>query len=54
MNNNIILKTQNLKAFYILDVHGNQKVVQAVNDVSLEIKENEVYGIAGESGCAIE
>ena len=25
--------------------------MQAVNDVDLEIRENEVYGIAGESGC---
>ena len=49
--NNIILKAENLKAFYILDVHGTQKVVQAVNEVNLEIHENEVYGIAGESGC---
>jgi peptide/nickel transport system ATP-binding protein len=49
--NNTILKAENLKAFYILDVHGTQKVVQAVNDVNLEIRENEVYGIAGESGC---
>jgi len=49
--NNLILKAENLKAYYILDVHGTQKVVQAVNDVNLEIRENEVYGIAGESGC---
>jgi peptide/nickel transport system ATP-binding protein len=49
--NNTILKAENLKAFYILDVHGTQKVVRAVDDVNLEIRENEVYGIAGESGC---
>lgn len=49
--NKTILNAKNLKAFYILDLHGTQKVVQAVNDVSLEIRENEVYGIAGESGC---
>lgn len=49
--NQTILKAEELKAFYILDVHGTQKVVQAVNDVDLEILENEVYGIAGESGC---
>jgi peptide/nickel transport system ATP-binding protein len=49
--NNTILKAENLKAFYVLDVHGTPKVVQAVNDVNLEIRENEVYGIAGESGC---
>lgn len=47
----IILATEELKAFYVLDVLGTQKVVQAVNEVDLEIYENEVYGIAGESGC---
>ncbi len=46
-----ILRTENLKAYYLLDMRGGQKVVKAVNDVNLEIKENEVYGIAGESGC---
>jgi peptide/nickel transport system ATP-binding protein len=46
-----ILRTEGLKAFYVLDVHGTQKVVKAVNEVDLEIRENEVYGIAGESGC---
>jgi peptide/nickel transport system ATP-binding protein len=48
---NYILSTEALHTYYILDVHGTQKVVQAVNDVDLEIKKNEVYGIAGESGC---
>ena len=46
-----ILKAENLKSFYILDLHGTQKVVKAVNEVNLRIRENEVYGIAGESGC---
>lgn len=46
-----ILKTEQLKAFYILDVQGTQKIVKAVNEVDLEIKEDEIYGIAGESGC---
>jgi ABC-type glutathione transport system ATPase component len=49
--NEIILRTESLKAFYILDVYGTQKIVKAVNDVTLDIRENEVYGIAGESGC---
>jgi peptide/nickel transport system ATP-binding protein len=49
--NNTILRAENLKSYYILDLHGTPKVVQAVNDVNLEIRENEVYGIAGESGC---
>jgi peptide/nickel transport system ATP-binding protein len=46
-----VLRTEGLKAFYVLDVFGTQKVVKAVNEVDLEIWENEVYGIAGESGC---
>jgi len=46
-----ILRTERLKAFYVLDMHGTQKVAKAVNEVDLEIYENEVYGIAGESGC---
>jgi peptide/nickel transport system ATP-binding protein len=49
--NQTILRTEGLKAFYVLDVLGTQKVVKAVNEVDLEIRENEVYGIAGESGC---
>ncbi len=47
----IILKTENLKAFYILKYLGEEKVIKAVNGVNLEIPENEIYGIAGESGC---
>ena len=46
-----ILRTEQLKAFYLLELHGTQKIVKAVNDVDLTIYENEIYGIAGESGC---
>jgi peptide/nickel transport system ATP-binding protein len=46
-----ILRTEKLKAFYVLDMLGKQKVAKAVNEIDLEIRENEVYGIAGESGC---
>lgn len=45
------LRTDQLKAFYILEMHGTQKIVKAVNDVDMTIYENEIYGIAGESGC---
>ncbi len=46
-----IIRTDKLQAYYILDMQGTQKIVKAVNDVSLTIYENEIYGIAGESGC---
>jgi peptide/nickel transport system ATP-binding protein len=46
-----ILRTEHLKAFYMLEVQDSQKIVQAVNDVNIQIYENEIYGIAGESGC---
>ena len=46
-----VVKAEQLKSSYILDMFGVRKVVQAVNQVDLEIQENEVYGIAGESGC---
>jgi peptide/nickel transport system ATP-binding protein len=47
----VILRTEQLKAFYVLEMHGTQKIVKAVNNVDLTIYENEIYGIAGESGC---
>ena len=46
-----ILRTEHLKAFYMLEMQGTQKIVKAVNDVDMQIYENEIYGIAGESGC---
>ncbi len=46
-----ILRTDHLKAFYILEMQGTQRTVEAVNDVNMKIYEDEIYGIAGESGC---
>ena len=37
----IILTAQQLKTFYILDVHGTKRIIKAVNEVELEIRENE-------------
>ena len=46
-----ILRTEKLKAFYQLDVQGIPTTVRAVDNVQIAVEENEVYGIAGESGC---
>ena len=44
-----VLTVEGLKAYYILDHFGVTREVQAVDDITMSIRENEVYGIAGES-----
>ena len=46
-----IIETNNLRAYYITKAYGVERTVKAVDDISLQIQEGEVYGIAGESGC---
>ena len=46
-----IIETNNLKAYYITRAYGVERTVKAVDDISLQINESEIYGIAGESGC---
>lgn len=46
-----IIEAKNLKAYYITKAYGIERTVKAVDNISLNIKEGEVYGIAGESGC---
>jgi peptide/nickel transport system ATP-binding protein len=46
-----VLKTEKLKSYYIFEMQEEKKEVKAVNDVSISIREDEIYGIAGESGC---
>ncbi len=46
-----ILKINNLKVRYKVSKVGSERVVNAVNGVSLTINEGEIYSIAGESGC---
>jgi peptide/nickel transport system ATP-binding protein len=47
----VIADVKDLRAYYITSVYGVQRTVKAVDDISIEIRENEVYGIVGESGC---
>lgn len=47
----IVAEAQNLKAYYITNAYGVQRTVKAVDNISVQIKEGEVFGIAGESGC---
>ena len=47
----VIADVKNLRAYYITSVYGVQRTVKAVDDISIEIREGEVYGIVGESGC---
>jgi len=47
----VIADVKDLRAYYITSVYGVRRTVKAVDDVSIEIRENEIYGIVGESGC---
>ncbi|GAI54619.1 unnamed protein product, partial [marine sediment metagenome] len=46
-----ILKVEDLKAYYMTDVYGTKRTVRAIDGISIEINENEIFGIAGESSC---
>ena len=51
-NKNIIFKIKNLKVFFeINEGFFKKKTLKAVNDITLEIKKNEILCIVGESGC---
>lgn len=44
-----VLNVEGLKAYYQMNYFGVRREVRAVDDVTLTIKRNEIYGIAGES-----
>ena len=46
-----VLRVQDLKCFYVVDSEGEKTEVKAVNNITLNVKKNQVLGIAGESGC---
>lgn len=45
----IVLSVENLKAYYQTNLFGVSREVRAVDDISFEVRKNEIYGIAGES-----
>lgn len=46
-----LLEVKDLRAYYRTEVYGISRTVRAVDDVSLELQPNEIYGVAGESSC---
>ena len=44
-----VLEVKDLKAYYLMDYFGVSREVRAVDDITMSIGRNEVYGIAGES-----
>jgi peptide/nickel transport system ATP-binding protein len=44
-----VLSVRDLRAYYQVDVYGVTREVRAVDEITLEIGRNEIYGLAGES-----
>jgi peptide/nickel transport system ATP-binding protein len=45
------LSVDNLRAYYLMHYFGVEREVRAVDDISLVVHRNEIYGLAGESSC---
>jgi len=46
-----LLQVTGLKAYYKTEMYGISRMVRAIDDVSLDLMPNEIYGVAGESSC---
>jgi peptide/nickel transport system ATP-binding protein len=46
-----VVRVTNLRAYYRTQQFGVQREVRAVDDVSLQVMPDEIYGLAGESSC---
>ena len=46
-----VVDVKGLRAYYQTNQFGVQREVRAVDDVSLQVLPNEIYGLAGESSC---
>src|SRR5687768_5955358 len=44
-----VLEVKDLKAYYLMNYFGIEREVRAVDDITMNVRANEVYGIAGES-----
>ncbi len=44
-----VLTVKDLKAYYLMNYFGVYREVRAVDDITMSVRKNEVYGIAGES-----
>jgi peptide/nickel transport system ATP-binding protein len=45
------LSVDDLRAYYLAHYFGVERAVRAVDGVSLAVRRNEIYGLAGESSC---
>ena len=55
-NSGLIIKAENLKKYFSLKRSGfwlwqKKNYVRAVDGINFDIRENEIFGLAGESGC---
>ncbi|MDR3170779.1 MAG: ABC transporter ATP-binding protein [Treponema sp.] len=46
-----LLEVKELKAYYKTEMYGISRIVRAIDEVSLDLQPNEIYGVAGESSC---
>ena len=46
-----LLELEDVRAYYRTEVYGISRSVRAVDGVTLELYQNEIYGVAGESSC---
>ena len=44
-----VLTVKGLKAYYLTKYFGVDREVRAVDDITLSVRKNEIYGLAGES-----
>jgi len=54
LNENILLSIRNLSCSYVnrsLNLFGKKEVKQILNNVNMEIRQGEIFGLTGKSGC---